>query len=80
MRGNNLPKTKILELADMFTAQAVSIYEFERMSGLPSTVILRIFNKDLYEINEAKAKKVNRILSVPGYLSCNGYLKEYARY
>ena len=80
MRGNTLPKSKVLELANMFTAQVVSIYEFEKMSGLPAKVILRVFNKDLYEINETKAKEVNRILNAPGYLNYRGYIKEYARY
>lgn len=78
--GNILPKSKILELANMFTSQVVSIYELELMSGVPATVILRIFNKDLYDINEAKANEVNRILNVPGYLNFRGYIKEYAKY
>lgn len=79
MRGNNLPKTKVLELANMLTAQVVSIYELELMSGVPSTVILKIFNRDLYEINEDKAREVNRILNAPGYISFRGYIKEYAK-
>lgn len=79
MRGNNLPKSKILEIANMFTAQAVSIYELELMSGVSATVILKIFNKDLYEINEEKAIQVNRILNAPGYINFKGYIKEYAK-
>ena len=79
MRGNNLPKSKILELANMLTAHVVSIYELELMSGVPSTVILKIFNRELYEIDEAKAREVNRILNIPGYLNFKGYIKEYAK-
>lgn len=79
MKGNNLSRTKVLELANMFTSQVVSIYEFEKMSGIPSNIILKIFNNDLYEINEIKANEVNKILNTPGYLKCNGYIKEFAR-
>lgn len=79
MKGNNLSRAKVLELANMFTAQVVSIYEFEKMSGIPSSVILRVFNKDLYEIDEKKAKEVNRILSIPGYINYRGYIKEYTK-
>lgn len=79
MKGNNLSRAKVLELANMFTSQVVSIYEFEKMSGIPSNIILKIFNNDLYEINEIKANEVNKILNTPGYLKCNGYIKEFAR-
>lgn len=79
MRSNNLSKSNILELANMFTAQVISIYELEKISGVSSVVILNAFNKDLYEINEKKANEVNRILKFPGYLKCNGYIKEFAR-
>lgn len=79
MKGNNLSRAKVLELANMFTSQVVSIYEFEKMSGISSNVILRIFKNDLYDINETKANEVNRILTTPGYLSCNGYIKEFVR-
>lgn len=79
MKDNNLSNSKILELANMFTAQVVSIYEFEKISGVSSTVILKIFNKDLYEINKSKADEVNRILKTPGYLNCKGYIKEVVR-
>lgn len=79
MRDNNLSESRVLELANMFTSQVVSIYEFEKISGLSSNVILNIFNKDLYEIDRTKAEKVSRILACPGYLKCNGYIKEMAR-
>ena len=79
MKGNNLSKPKILELANMFTSQVVSIYEFEKISGISAVVILNVFNKDLFEINEVKAKEVNKILNTPGYLNCKGYIKELSR-
>jgi len=80
LKNNNLSKSKVLELANMFTSQVFSIYEFEKVSGIPSNVILKVFSDDLYEINESKAEQVNKILNVPGYLGFTGYIKEYARY
>lgn len=79
MKNNNLSRSNILELANIFTAKVVSIYELEKISGFSSVEILNAFNKDLYEINEKKAKEVSKILNFPGYLKCKGYIKEVAR-
>lgn len=73
---NNLSKGKILELANMFLSNVFSLYEFEKMCGISSKVILEVFHKDLYEINEEKARQVNRILSQQKCLTHKGYMRE----
>lgn len=80
MKGNNLSKNKIMELANIFTSQVVSIYEFEKICGIPSSDILTVFNVDLYMIDERKAEQVNRILNTPKFLECEGYIKEAVQY
>lgn len=62
MKYNNLSKTKIEEMADVYISNVISIYEIEKMYGLPKNIIIEIFTKDLYEINKQKAEKVSEIL------------------
>lgn len=62
MKYNNLSKTKIEEMADVYISNVISIYEIEKMYGLPKNIIIEIFTKDLYEINKQKAEKVSVIL------------------
>ena len=75
MEKVKLSESKILELANMFLSSVVSIFEFEKICSIPADDILRIFRQDLYEINFEKAESVRRILDIPGYLQCTGYMK-----
>ena len=76
MREIKLSTNKILELANMFLSSVVSIYEFEKICDIPADAIIRIFREDLTQINLEKAKSVNKILDIPGYLQHTGYIKE----
>ena len=79
MKDNNLSKSNVLELANLFLAQVVSIEEFEKISGISATVILKIFNIELYYIDATKAESVKKILNSPKYMSCTGYIKEFGK-
>ena len=76
MKDLNFSTNRIIELANMFLSSVVSIYEFEKMCNIPADVIVHIFTEELCHINVEKAKSVKKILDIPGYLQCTGYIKE----
>ena len=76
MAKKTIPDDKIEELANLFMAKTVTIYELEKMTGIPSKKILNIFRKDLYRVNFDIAKRVNRVLDSSGNFITRKYFKE----
>ena len=58
MKGNNLSKKKIMELANIFTSQVVSIYEFEKICDEFFEIL---WNEDNEIIESDKIDIIDRI-------------------